>query len=311
MSIVKYLNLSPLHVQQSVMTECQCIHVVVQDPSLVVPTSHECLGLFLRADIESLVVDALEVAFDHCIFLLLCVKSTLVQFDVLHDHSLTIDHDIARNSLCCIVYDMLLVNQAVHLRSQSNELHDAMSGVLVLEDGSRQLLVEVEEQVQWRELALVHFLFVVVYELSIEVARVIQFREVEQLVHRTHPRSSTRGPIRCSIAWYFLPYCGTGTSIGRSIISWECKYPSRCGVVNLGVVNDHGDEQIAKDGSMECEQESDGYDVGILEVCWIDPFKRAVTWWTLDEHGVVHGTFFTTVYKERIQNSCLHRYHCK
>ena len=48
------------------MSEGQCVHIVVQDPSLVVCASHECLGLFLRADIESLVVDALEAALDHC-----------------------------------------------------------------------------------------------------------------------------------------------------------------------------------------------------------------------------------------------------
>ena len=87
------------------------MHVVVQDPSLVVYASHECLGLFLRADIEGLVVNALEAAFDHCIFLLLCLNNTLVQIDVLHAHSLTIDYHIARNSLCCIVYYLLLINQ--------------------------------------------------------------------------------------------------------------------------------------------------------------------------------------------------------
>ena len=139
---------SPLQVLQSVMSECQCMHVVVQDPSLVVCSSHEGLGPFLRADIEGLVVDALEGTFDHCVFLLLGLKDTLVQFDVLHAHSLTVNHHVARNSLCCIVYDVLLINQTVHLRSQSNELRDAMSVVLVLEYGSRQLLVEVEERFQ-------------------------------------------------------------------------------------------------------------------------------------------------------------------
>ena len=124
------------------------MHAVVQDPSLVISASHECLGLLLRADIESLVVDALETALDHCISLLLCLKDTLVQFDVLHAHPLIIDYHVARNSLCCIVYYMLLVNQTVHLRSQSNELRDTMSVVLVLKDRSRQLLVEVEERFQ-------------------------------------------------------------------------------------------------------------------------------------------------------------------
>ena len=94
----------PLHVLQSVMSECQCMHVVFLDPSLVVCASHECLGLLLRGDIEYLVVDAFEAAFDNCLSLLLCLKDTLVQIDVLHTHSFTIDHDIARNSLCCILY---------------------------------------------------------------------------------------------------------------------------------------------------------------------------------------------------------------
>ena len=93
------------------MPESKFVHVVFQDPSLVICTSHECLGLFLRADIESLVVDALEAAFDDCISLLLCLKDTLVQFDVLHAHPLSIDHNIARNALCCIVYHLLLIHQ--------------------------------------------------------------------------------------------------------------------------------------------------------------------------------------------------------
>ena len=139
---------SAVHVLQSVMSECQCMYVVVQDSSLAVRARHECLGLFLRADIEGLIVDALEGAFDHCISLLLCLNNTLVQIDVLHAHSLSIDHNIARYSLCCIVYHMLLINQAIHLQSQSHELRNAMSVVLILEDGTRQLLVEVEERFQ-------------------------------------------------------------------------------------------------------------------------------------------------------------------
>ena len=138
----------PLHAFQTKMTKHKCMHVVVQDPSLVVCASHECLGLFLRADVEGLVVDALEAAFDHCIFFLLCLKDALVQIDVLHAHSLTVNHDVARNSLCCIVYDVLLINKTVHLRSQSHEFRDAMSVVFILEDGTRQLLVEVEERFQ-------------------------------------------------------------------------------------------------------------------------------------------------------------------
>ena len=124
------------------------MHIVVQDPTFVVRASHKCLGLFLRADIEGLVVDALEAAIDHCIFLLLCLKDALVQIDVLHAHSLSIDHHIARNSLCCVMYHLLLIDKTVHLWSKSHELRDTMSVVLVLEYGSRQLLVEVEERFQ-------------------------------------------------------------------------------------------------------------------------------------------------------------------
>ena len=127
------------------MHEFQFIRVVYQDPSFVILASHECLGLFLRCDIESLVIDAFEGAFDHCISLLLCLEDTLVQLDVIYTHSLTIDYHIPRYSLCRVVYHMLLIHEAVHLGSISHKLGDAMSIVLVLKDRSRQLLVEVEE----------------------------------------------------------------------------------------------------------------------------------------------------------------------
>ena len=130
------------------MTECQCMHVVVQDPSLVVRAWHNGLGLFLRCDIESLVVDSPEVAFNYYIFLLISIKDTLVKLDIFLTHSLTIDHHIARNSLCCIVHDMLLINEAAYLGSQTQERHDAMPVVFVFQNASRKLLVEVEERVQ-------------------------------------------------------------------------------------------------------------------------------------------------------------------
>ena len=125
------------------------MHIVVQDPSLFVRSNREGLGLFLRADIESLVVDALEAALDHCIFLLLCLKDALVQIDVFYNHPFSIDHDIARNSfaaLCnkcfsstrqyifglsptnsvmrcplCSSYKMRLGNFLLKLRNDSNE----------------------------------------------------------------------------------------------------------------------------------------------------------------------------------------------
>ena len=127
------------------MPERQCMHIVVQDPSLVVCASHECLCLLLRCDIESLVVDTFEAAFDDCISLLLCLKDTLVQIDVLHAHFLTIDCHISWNTLCCIVYYILLIDETVHLGSKSHELGGEMSVVFILEYWSRQLLVEVEE----------------------------------------------------------------------------------------------------------------------------------------------------------------------
>ena len=70
---------------------------------------------------------------------------------------------------------MLLIDEAIHLGSQTNELGNTMSVVFILEDRSWKFLVEVEEGCERREFALVHFLFVKVHELSIEVIRVIQF----------------------------------------------------------------------------------------------------------------------------------------
>ena len=81
---------------------------------------------------------------------------------------------------------MLLINQTIHLGSQTNELGDAMPVVFVLEDRSRQLLVEVEERVQRREFALVYFVLVVVCKLLVEVARLDRFREVKRPVHLKH-----------------------------------------------------------------------------------------------------------------------------
>ena len=49
------------------MPERECMHIIVQAPSLVVCASHECLGLLLRCDIESLVVDSPEAAFNYYI----------------------------------------------------------------------------------------------------------------------------------------------------------------------------------------------------------------------------------------------------
>ena len=157
------------------MTESHCVYVVTQDPSLVVRASHESLVLLLRADIEPLNINSFESAINYCILLTLCLKNTFIQFDVLYTHSLTIDYHIPLSILCCIVYHVLLINQTVYLGSESHELGDTMSIVFVFEIGSRQLLVEVEEREQRRELALIHFMLVIVHKLSIEVTRVVQF----------------------------------------------------------------------------------------------------------------------------------------
>ena len=127
------------------MTEDQCVHVVIQDPSLVVPASHESLGLLHLADSETLIVDAFECTIDYSILHTLGIENPLVQINVLHAYPFTIDYHITRNSLCCIVYYVLLIYQTIHLGSESHELSDTIFIVLTLEDRSQQLLVEVEE----------------------------------------------------------------------------------------------------------------------------------------------------------------------
>ena len=120
------------------------MHVVIQDPSLVVRASHECLVLFRRTNSEPLVVDALESAIDHTILLTLSLENTLVQINVLHTHSLTIDSYVSWKALCRIVYHIILINQTIHLGSEPHELGDTMPVVFILEDRSRQFLVEIE-----------------------------------------------------------------------------------------------------------------------------------------------------------------------
>ena len=123
------------------MTESQCMHIVIQDSSLVIYASYKCLGLFLCADIESLVIDAFEAALNDCVPHTLGLKNTFVQFDVFHAHSLPIDYHISGYPLCCILYHMLLINQTIHLGSESHELRDAMPVVLIFENGSWLFLV--------------------------------------------------------------------------------------------------------------------------------------------------------------------------
>ena len=84
------------------MPERECMHVVVQDPSLVVRACHECLGLLLRCDIEFLIIDSLEGALNDYISIPLGLEDTLVQVDVLHAHSLSIDYHIARTPFAAL-----------------------------------------------------------------------------------------------------------------------------------------------------------------------------------------------------------------
>ena len=133
--IVRY----PPVINASRQTEvCMC-------PFLVVYATRESLGLFLRADIEHLNIDLLESAIDHHIILTLSLKNTLVQIDVLYTHSFTINCHIPWNSLCRIVYHILLINQTTHLESESHELCDEMTVVFVLEDRSGNFLLKLRK----------------------------------------------------------------------------------------------------------------------------------------------------------------------
>ena len=96
------------------------------------------------------------------------------------------DYHITRHTLFRILYDVLLIHQTIHLGSKNNELHDTRTVVFVLENGSWQLLVEVEERWKQSKLALVHFLFVIVHELSIEVVCVIHFQVIERFALLAH-----------------------------------------------------------------------------------------------------------------------------
>ena len=58
-----------LRCRQSIMTECQCMHIVITDPTFVVCTCHERLGLLHCANCESLVIDAFECTVNCCILL--------------------------------------------------------------------------------------------------------------------------------------------------------------------------------------------------------------------------------------------------
>ena len=54
------------------------MHIIVQDPSLVVSAGYECLGLFLVGDVESLINKSPETAINHRILLTLGLDGTVV-----------------------------------------------------------------------------------------------------------------------------------------------------------------------------------------------------------------------------------------
>lgn len=91
---------------------------------------------------------------DYRILISLILKGTLVLLDVVQAYSFIVDYHVARNSARRIRCHMLLFYQAIHLRSQTNKLCYVMSVVFVLEDGSRQLLAQVEERELLRSLFL-------------------------------------------------------------------------------------------------------------------------------------------------------------
>ena len=128
---------SSLHICSFVMTEYQCMYIVITNPSLVVCACHQCLSLLHCANCECLIVDVFECAFDYSIFLILCIKYMLVQFDVFHTHSTTLNHHVTKNTLCSIVNHIFLINQTVHLGHKSYEPHDSITIMLILENGSR------------------------------------------------------------------------------------------------------------------------------------------------------------------------------
>ena len=130
------------------MTESRCVHVVIQGPSLVVRASHECLGLFHRANSEPLVVDALESAIDRHILLTLSLENMVIQINALHTHSLTINYHIQRNALCCIGYYLLLINQTIYLGSEPHEFGDGCPLCSSLKMGPDNFLLKLRNDVR-------------------------------------------------------------------------------------------------------------------------------------------------------------------
>ena len=142
----KVKAISPLHILQSIMPECQCVYVVVQDPSLVVRASHKGLSLLLCADVEGLVVDTLESAFDHC-----HLPSSLLQGRACTARC-SLRSFYPRQSRRCEVLPLLhCVRRAFHQSDSTSFGPSPTNSVmrcplwLILEYGSRQLLVEIEE----------------------------------------------------------------------------------------------------------------------------------------------------------------------
>ena len=125
------------------MTECQCVNVVITNPTFVICACHQRLGLLHRVNCECLVVDMFECAINHRILLTTRFQYASIQIDVLYTCSLAVDYNITRYTLGSIVYHVFLIHQAIHLGSKSNEFHDAMTIVFVLENRSWQFLVEV------------------------------------------------------------------------------------------------------------------------------------------------------------------------
>ena len=140
---------SPFHVLQSVMTECQCVYVVskihrllsVQIMSVLVCSFVLILKawLLMRLKLPSITASSFFSASTTRLY-------SSMFFTLILSPSITTLRGTPFAALCITCFSS--INQAVHLWSQTNELRNAMSVVLVLEDGSRQLLVEVEERFQ-------------------------------------------------------------------------------------------------------------------------------------------------------------------
>ena len=128
------------------MTECQCVNVVITNPPLVVCACHECLCSIV------LIVNVCWYVWmyrrlQHHSYSLLPIHVCIVRCS--SHSSITVNHHVTKNTLCSIVNHIFLIDHTVHLGSKSYELHDSITIMFILENGSRYLLIEVDKVIHW------------------------------------------------------------------------------------------------------------------------------------------------------------------